>query len=110
VARQYFVDVFNSAPEDSKKFNACDFLTASAAISAGMNQPQRAAKLFGAAQEVFEVTLYQIPPLDRAEFDRHIQIARERLSEERFEALAEEGRGMTMEQATDYALEIYTSS
>jgi tetratricopeptide (TPR) repeat protein len=104
LARQYFVDLFHVAPADSKKMNACDFLTASAAVAAGMNQPQHAAKLYGAAQAVFETREYLLPALDRAEFDRHIQIARKQLGDAGFEALVAEGRAMTIEQAVEYAL------
>ena len=41
----------------------------------------------------------------QAEFDRHIQIAREQLGTDTFESLANVGRAMTMEQAIAYALE-----
>lgn len=104
LARQYFVDLFHVAPADSRKINAYDFLTASAAVAAGMNQPQHAAKLYGAAQAVFETMEYSLPVLDRAEFDRHIEIARKQLGDAGFEALVAEGRAMTMEQAVEYAL------
>ena len=36
------------------------------------------------------------PTLDRAEFDRHIQIAREQLGEAAFEMLPAEGRALTL--------------
>jgi hypothetical protein len=52
-----------------------------------------------------ETTNSRISPFHGAEFDRHIQIARQQLGEATFEALASEGRAMTMEQAIDYALE-----
>jgi hypothetical protein len=105
LANQYFRDYFTAARESLEKLRTCDLLTASAATAAGTNQTERAAKLYGAGQVLFETTDYQIPPFDQAEFNRHIQIAREQLGEERFEALAEEGRAMTMEQAITYALE-----
>ena len=54
---------------------------------------------------ILETIDYRIFPFDHAEFDRHIQIAREQLGERRFEALAAEGRLMTMAQAIAYALE-----
>jgi tetratricopeptide (TPR) repeat protein len=108
LAMQYFRDYFAIARESLEKLTTCDLLTASAAIAAGTNQPERAAKLCSAAQVLFETTDYRIPPFDRAEFDRHLQIARQQLGEERFEALAEEGRAMTIEQAVEYALESST--
>jgi hypothetical protein len=59
----------------------------------------------GTAQGISERLDYQIAPFNQAEFDRHIQIARELLSEKRFEALAAEGHAMTLEQAIAYAFE-----
>ena len=47
---------------------------------------------------------YRISPFNQAELDRHIQIARDQLGEKQFEALAAEGRLMTMEQAVAYAI------
>ncbi len=109
LARQHFIDQFNSAPDDSKKINACDLLTGLAAVAAATSQHQHAARLFGAVEALFETTEYRLSRLDQAEFDRHIQIARNELGETRFEALAVEGRAMTMEQAIEYALELATS-
>ena len=105
LAMQLFTDSFNSARGFAEKISACDLLTGSTAVAAGTNQPERAAKLYGAAQAILETTDYSFPTFDRAEFDRHIQIARDQLGEARFEALAAEGRAMTMEQAVAYALE-----
>ena len=105
LAMQLFTDYFNSAQGPLKKSNAIDFLIGSAAVAGGTNQSERAAKLQGAAFTLFETTDYRIPPFDRAEFDRHIQIAREQLADVMFEALSAEGRAMTMEQAVAYALQ-----
>jgi hypothetical protein len=54
---------------------------------------------------MLETTNARILPFDQAEFDRHIQIAREQLGEAAFEALAAEGRAMTFEQAIELALQ-----
>jgi hypothetical protein len=40
---------------------------------------------------------------DRAEFERHIQIARSQLGETTFDTLSNEGRTMTTEQAVRFA-------
>ena len=104
-ARQYFVDYIKAERESLNKLNGYLFVLSQAAISAGTNQPERAARLSGAAQEVLERLDYQISRLDQAEFDRHIQMAREQLGTDKFENLANEGRAMTMEQAVEYALE-----
>jgi predicted ATPase/transcriptional regulator with XRE-family HTH domain len=88
-----------------KQGNSGALLLGLAAVAAGTNQPKRAAKLYGAAQAFFETTADRALPLDRAEFDRHLQIARKQLSEERFEVLQAEGYAMTLDQAIDLALQ-----
>jgi predicted ATPase/transcriptional regulator with XRE-family HTH domain len=102
---QFFTDYFNSFKESSDKISACNFFIGSAAVAGGQNRPERAAKLYGAAQVIFDTTDYHILPFDRAELERHIRIARDQLGETNFEALAAEGRAMTMEQAITYELE-----
>ena len=105
LARQRFTDYFKLARTSYEKLSACDLLTGLASVAAGTSQPERAAKLHGAAQEIFETTDYQIPPFNRAEFDRHMEIAREQLGEERCAALQAEGRALTLEQAIELALQ-----
>ena len=105
VARQYFVDYIKAERESLNKLNAYVFVLSQAAISAGSNQPERAARLSGAAQGISETLDYQISRFNQAEFDRHIQIAREQLGETRFQELQAVGRAMTMEQVIAYALE-----
>ena len=109
LARQFFIDYFYASHSLTEHMSACDFLMGAAAVAGAANQPERAARLFGAVQAVFEMTAYRIPPFDLAELDRHIQTARVQLGEERFMALAAEGRAMTMEQAIEYALEWSTA-
>ena len=104
-ARPYFVDYIKAERESLKKVNAYIFVLSQAAISAGTDQPERAARLSGAAQWISETLDYKISRFDQAEFDRHIQMARDQLGGERFENLAIEGRFMTMEQVIVYALE-----
>jgi len=105
LASRHFIDSFDSATTVDKTITACDLLTGLAAVAGGTNQPERAAKLSGTAQTILESTDYSYVPFDRAEFGRHIKIAREQLGEAKFEALAAEGRAMTIEQAIAFALE-----
>jgi tetratricopeptide (TPR) repeat protein len=105
-ARQQFIDYYNLAREVySGGIGECDFLAGMAAVAGGTNHPTHAAKLYGAAQALFETTDYRLQPFDRAEFDRHIRIAQEQLGGTKFEELIAEGYAMTMEQAIAYALE-----
>jgi tetratricopeptide (TPR) repeat protein len=105
LARKRFTDWFASALVlFDQKMIANDLLNGLAAVSAGTNQPERAAKLSGAAQALLQTTDFRLDPFDFAEFDRHIQIARKQLGDAAFEALQAEGRAMTIEQAVAYAL------
>lgn len=65
----------------------------------------RAARLSGAAMALSHTLNRPIPPFDRAEFDRHIGIARRQLGGVAFQALQSEGQAMTPTQAVDYAIE-----
>ena len=105
IARSRFLDYFDVARKQHEKLSVCDLLIGLAAVGGGMHEFQRAAKLYGAAQALFETTDYRIPPFDQAEFDRHIRIAREQIGGSKFEELMSEGYAMTMEQAIAYALE-----
>jgi tetratricopeptide (TPR) repeat protein len=107
LARQQFIDYYNLVcAMYREEISVCDLLSGLAAVAAGMRQPECAARLYGAAQALFESTEYRIPPFDQAEFDRHIQIAREQLGGAAFEALVTTGRAMTLEQAIDLALSL----
>lgn len=80
-----------------------------AAVAAGIQQYERAARLIGAGQAIHDAMSWVMDPLDRLEIDPLIQIGREKLSDARFEALVAEGRAMTMEQAISCALEELSS-
>ena len=84
--------------------NAGIYLRGLAAVAGETNQPERAAKLDGAARVIFEAGGRPLPPEEALEFDCRIQIAREQLGETMFEALVAEGRAMTLKQAIQLAL------
>jgi tetratricopeptide (TPR) repeat protein len=87
-----------------EKISLCRFITGMSAVAAGTHQPERCAKLFGAAQLVLESTSdFRVDPFDDAEFDRHIQIARGQLGNETFATLSNEGRMLALEQAIELA-------
>lgn len=104
-ARQHFIDYFTMTRKPAEKIHVCDFLIGSATITAGMNQSDRAAKLYRVAQALLKRTGYKIQPFDEIEFDRHLQIARNQLGDARFEALAAQGGAMTMEWTIAYVLD-----
>jgi non-specific serine/threonine protein kinase len=68
-------------------------------------QPERAARLIGAAERAFEAIGVGPQPADVPEYERYIAAVRAQLDESAFEAALAEGRAMTVEQAVAYALE-----
>jgi hypothetical protein len=87
-----------------EKISLCSFLIGFSAIAGGTKQSERCARLCGAAQSAIDSTSdYRMNPFDRAEFDRHIQIARDQLGNAIFDLLFNEGRMLTMEQAIELA-------
>jgi len=100
----YFLDYFESARTTNEEMVAHKFFIGLAAVAGGTNQPERAAKLLGTAQAIFDTTDNLFSPFDRAELDRHIQRARDQLGMTAFEAYLVEGREMSVDQAVAYVL------
>ena len=70
---------------------------------ADTHQPQRAARLLGAAEAARD--RIRAPLLgDKVFYDRHLERARDELDQATFDATWGEGRAMTLEQAVEYAL------
>jgi tetratricopeptide (TPR) repeat protein len=67
-------------------------------------QPQRAARLFGAAKALRERLGTPRPPVERADYERHIDAVRAALNEDEFTAAWADGQAMTIEQLITYAL------
>jgi hypothetical protein len=72
---------------------------------AAHGQPERAARLFGAAEGLREGIGAPLPRADRAKQDRSITAVRAALGEEAFAAAWAGGRAMSLEQAVAFALE-----
>ena len=68
-------------------------------------EPQRAAKLFGAAEALRETNQSPMADYERIEYDQAISQLRSMLAEAEFNSLWAEGRSMTMEQAIELAVE-----
>jgi non-specific serine/threonine protein kinase len=75
------------------------------AVAAGRGEPERAARLAGAAEALLDETGAKLEPLDRDFRDRYRAAARERLGEARFEALLAEGRSMSLETSMRVAVD-----
>jgi non-specific serine/threonine protein kinase len=75
-----------------------------AGIASAEKNFERAAQLLGAGEAEAQARIVPLEIIDRRELDRLTALLREELGDVRFEALASQGRAMTMEQAIQYAL------
>jgi hypothetical protein len=87
------------------RFGIAQNLEGLAAVAVAQGQPERAARLIGAAEALREVIGAPLPPADRAEHDRSVAAGRTARGEEAFAAAWAEGRAMTLVQAIRYAME-----
>lgn len=76
-----------------------------AGVWSARNEPEKAARLLGAANALLEAIGIQLQPADRADYDHNMAATRGQLAEETFAEAWAEGQAMTMEQAIAYALE-----
>ncbi len=93
--------VFRAAGD---RWNVGRSLARLAGIAMSQKKPERAARLCGAVETVFEAIHSPMPPTDHADFDRLTTAASTALGEAAFVSAREEGRAMTLEQAIEYAL------
>lgn len=68
------------------------------------SQPERAARLWGAAEALRDAIGAPLPPDARQKYERNLAAVHEALGEEAFAAVWAVGRAMTLEQAVEYAL------
>jgi hypothetical protein len=80
-----------------------------AKLAGEAHQPQRAARLFGAAEALRERIGLPIPPVERADYDRAVALARAQLDPAAFNSAWAAGKALNWEQAAAYALEVQPS-
>ena len=73
-------------------------------IAKAQEQPERAAKLFGAAEALREKINIAMTPQERIEYDREITDLRANMDEKAFASHWAEGRSMRMDDAIEFAL------
>jgi tetratricopeptide (TPR) repeat protein len=76
-----------------------------AGLALVQQQEERSARLFGAAAALREAIGCPLPPVERAEHDRHVSAVRSALQETEFAAAWSAGQVMSLEQALAFALE-----
>jgi DNA-binding CsgD family transcriptional regulator/tetratricopeptide (TPR) repeat protein len=103
-ARTSYKESLALCKELRNKRTASESLKGMACIAAAEGEAERAARLFGAGQALRgAVGYHQFPEYD-AWREPYLAAARSRLDEASWEEARAEGRGMSMEQAIDYAL------
>jgi DNA-binding NarL/FixJ family response regulator len=73
-------------------------------VASEQGQPIRAARLFGAAAALRQATGASVSPLDRAGYEQQVRTVRAALPEDQFVTAWDEGRTMSANAATEYAL------
>ena len=76
-----------------------------ACVTSSLASPGAAARLWGAAERLWEEIGTRPPPAERSLYERRVAVARSAMADDAAFARAwEEGRAMTLEQAVEYAL------
>lgn len=89
----------------SRKPEIARSVEALASLIGVQGQPERAGRLFGAAEAFREAAGAPIPPGDRVDYERAVAAVLAALGEEAFSAARAEGRAMTLKHAIAYALD-----
>ncbi len=76
-----------------------DCLAGLACTASAQGQPERAARLFGAAEGLAEATNHPVMPVDHALYEASLEAARSALGSDAFEAARADGRAMRLEDA-----------
>jgi DNA-binding CsgD family transcriptional regulator/Tfp pilus assembly protein PilF len=86
-----------------RKATVINSLEAMASLAGVLGEPTRSARLWGAAA-AREATAIVLPPGERTLHEPYLASARTRLGERKWEETLAEGRVMSFEEATEYAL------
>jgi tetratricopeptide (TPR) repeat protein len=87
-------------------WGTADALVGFVDVAAANTQPQRAARLLGAAEVLYERAGIGLPPHDRPTYGRAREATRRQLGDEAFATLRAEGRAMPIEAVIDEALKL----
>ena len=74
-------------------------------VLASCRQPEKAARLFGAAEAAFSRSTFQMQPVDRKDYENDVERARAQLDQGKFAQEWSKGRVLPVEKAVAYALE-----
>lgn len=105
-ARNWFRDYYQQIWTYIDPSSAGYLFNGLAALAAGTHDPERAARLSGAAEKIRPLSDLFLSPQEKAEINRLRQVTRHELGQEKFEVLHAEGQAMPLEQAIAYMMEI----
>ncbi|HMU94417.1 MAG TPA: hypothetical protein PKE43_15530, partial [Anaerolineales bacterium] len=103
-AKQTYRETIKAYQDHGNRPAVAHQLECFAMIAVVEEEPQRAAKLFGAADAIREVTGHKPTDEEQAEEAQFISRLRAMITEAEFNALWAEGKSMTMGQAIQLAL------
>ncbi len=86
------------------KARICECVEGLASMACAQGQPERGARLFGAAQALREAIGAPMPRSDHVAFDPQVDTLRATLGDAAFVTAWAQGRAMTLEQAVECAL------
>ncbi len=105
-ASKYYTRSLRIVVKNYSQPDVAERLEGFAKLAGAAGQPQRAARLFGAAEALRDRIGTPIPPVERSDYDAAVAQARDQLDPDVFGAAWDEGLAMNWEQAAAYALEI----
>lgn len=103
--RMFYEESLTILREMGNKPGIAYALEAFAGLAVAQRQPERATRLWSAAEALREEVGSTQPLSSRTQYDRQVSDFRASLSEESFDAAWAEGRAVTMDKAIEYALE-----
>ena len=106
MAEAQFAESLTLLQELGDKNGVAACLEGLAETAGAQGQPERCARLFGAAEALREVIGTVLTPPERADYDRAIMSARAALGDAAFQAAWTVGQSLSLEQAVASALEM----
>ena len=100
-----FAEALSSSQELDDKGSISGSLAGLAGIIGILGDPERAARLFGAADALQDAIGVHIHASDRPDYERSVAATRAQVDAETFDHLWKEGRAMPLNQVIEYALE-----
>jgi predicted ATPase/DNA-binding SARP family transcriptional activator len=103
-AKALFEESWNRSSESGDKGTMTECLTGFAGVVVMVGKPEQAARLIGAAESLLRRIGWTMSAVDQKDYDHYVAVVRGQLDEAAFERARAEGRGMTLEQALEFAL------